>query len=120
MGQGIAALICAMLVISTLIGKSPTLLLTSLGASAAVLMLIFRDSILGFVSGIQLSANDMLKVGDWISVPKAGADGTVEEVSLTTVKIRNWDNTDSDLPPLPAGERLVPELAGDAALGRAA
>ena len=79
--------------------KSPTLLLTSLGASAAVLMLIFRDSILGFVSGIQLSANDMLKVGDWISVPKFGADGTVEEVSLTTVKIRNWDNTIVTLPP---------------------
>ena len=62
-------------------------------------MLIFRDSILGFVSGIQLSANDMLKVGDWISVPKYGADGNVEEVSLTTVKIRNWDNTLVMLPP---------------------
>lgn len=69
------------------------------GASAAVLMLIFRDSILGFVSGIQLAANDMLKVGDWISIPKYGADGNVEEVSLTTVKIRNWDNTLVMLPP---------------------
>ncbi len=97
--QGIALLICAILVISILMDKSPTLLLTSLGASAAVLMLIFRDSILGCVSGIQLSANDMLKVGDWISVPKFGADGTVEEVSLTTVKIRNWDNTIVTLPP---------------------
>ena len=97
--QGIALLICAILVISILMDKSPTLLLTSLGASAAVLMLIFRDSILGFVSGIQLSANDMPKVGDWISVPKFGADGTVEEVSLTTVKIRNWDNTIVTLPP---------------------
>ncbi len=97
--QGIALLICAILVISILMDESPTLLLTSLGASAAVLMLIFRDSILGFVSGIQLSANDMLKVGDWISVPKFGADGTVEEVSLTTVKIRNWDNTIVTLPP---------------------
>ena len=97
--QGIALLICAILVISILMDKSPTLLLTSLGASAAVLMLIFRDSILGFVSGIQLSANDRLKVGDWISVPKFGADGTVEEVSLTTVKIRNWDNTIVTLPP---------------------
>lgn len=97
--QGIALLICAILVISILMDKSPTLLLTSLGASAAVLMLVFRDSILGFVSGIQLSANDMLKVGDWISVPKFGADGTVEEVSLTTVKIRNWDNTIVTLPP---------------------
>ncbi|MCM1151367.1 MAG: mechanosensitive ion channel family protein [Alistipes sp.] len=97
--QGIALLICTILVISILIDKSPTILLTSLGASAAVLMLIFRDSILGFVSGIQLSANDMLKVGDWISVPKFGADGSVEEVSLTTVKIRNWDNTIVTLPP---------------------
>lgn len=97
--QGIALLICTILAISILMDKSPTLLLTSLGASAAILMLIFRDSILGFVSGIQLSANDMLKVGDWISVPKFGADGAVEEVSLTTVKIRNWDNTIVTLPP---------------------
>ncbi len=63
-------------------------------------MLIFRDSILGFVSGLQLAANDLCcKVGDWISVPKYGADGNVEEVSLTTVKIRNWDNTLVMLPP---------------------
>ena len=68
-------------------------------ASAAIIMLIFRDSILGFVSGIQLSANDMLKVGDWISVPKYGADGSVIEVSLTTVKVRNFDNTIVTLPP---------------------
>ena len=98
-GQGIAALICGILIVSILIGKSPAILLTGLGASAAVLMLIFRDSILGFVSGIQLAANDMLKVGDWISIPKYGADGNVEEVSLTTVKIRNWDNTLVMLPP---------------------
>ena len=98
-GQGIAALICIILIVSILLDKSPAILLTGLGASAAVLMLIFRDSILGFVSGIQLAANDMLKVGDWISVPKYGADGNVEEVSLTTVKIRNWDNTLVMLPP---------------------
>lgn len=97
--QGIALLVCTILVVSILIGKSPAILLTGLGASAAIVMLIFRDSILGFVSGIQLSANDMLQVGDWISVPKYGADGTVEEVSLTTVKIRNWDNTIVMLPP---------------------
>ena len=98
-GQGIAALICGILIISILIDKSPTILLTGLGASAAVIMLIFRDSILGFVSGIQLSANDMLKVGDWITVPKYGADGSVTEVSLTTVKVQNWDNTIVTLPP---------------------
>lgn len=69
-GQGIAALICGILIVSILIDKSPASLLAGLGASAAIIMLIFRDSILGFVSGIQLSANDMLKVGDWISVPK--------------------------------------------------
>lgn len=97
--QGIALLICTILVVSILIDQSPKLLLTGLGASAAIVILIFRDSILGFVSGIQLSANDMLQVGDWISVPKYGADGTVEEVSLTTVKIRNWDNTIVMLPP---------------------
>lgn len=98
-GQGIALMICAIFVASIVFDKSPTLLLTGLGASAAIIMLIFRDSILGFVSGIQLSANDMLQVGDWISVPKYGADGTVEEVSLNTVKIRNWDNTIVTLPP---------------------
>ena len=98
-GQGIAALICGILIISILIDKSPTILLTGLGASAAVIMLIFRDSILGFVSGIQLSANVMLKVGDWITVPKYGADGSVTEVSLTTVKVQNWDNTIVTLPP---------------------
>ena len=98
-GQGIVYLIGTILIISILLNRSPAILLTGLGASAAVLMLIFRDSILGFVSGIQLSANDMLKVGDWIAMPKYGADGTVEEVSLTTVKIRNWDNTIVTLPP---------------------
>ena len=97
--QGIAMLIGGIFIVSVLIGKSPAILLTGLGASAAVIMLIFRDSILGFVSGIQLSANDMLRVGDWIAVPKYGADGTVEEVSLNTVKIRNFDNTIVMLPP---------------------
>lgn len=97
--QGIAALICIILIVSILLDKSPTIFLTGLGASAAIVLLIFRDSILGFVSGIQLSANDMLQVGDWISVPKYGADGTVEEVSLNTVKIRNFDNTIVTLPP---------------------
>ena len=98
-GQGIAALICGILIVSILIDKSPASLLAGLGASAAIIMLIFRDSILGFVSGIQLSANDMLKVGDWISVPKYGADGSVIEVSLTTVKVRNFDNTIVTVPP---------------------
>lgn len=86
-------------IVSTLIGKSPWALLTGLGASAAILMLVFKDSIMGFVSGIQLTANNMLKVGDWITMPKYGADGTVIEVTLNTVKVRNWDNTITTLPP---------------------
>ncbi len=97
--QGINLLIGSIIIISILIDKSPAKLLTGLGASAAIILLIFKDSILGFVSGIQLSSNDMVKVGDWISVPKFGADGRVEEVSLSTVKIRNWDNTIVTLPP---------------------
>ncbi len=97
--QGIVGIICGVLIISVLINKSPAIFLTGLGASAAVLILIFRDSILGFVSGIQLSAFDMLKEGDWIVVPKYEANGIVEEVSLSTVKIRNWDNTLTMLPP---------------------
>ena len=86
-------------VVAELLGKSPLSLLAGLGASAAVLMLVFKDSIMGFVSGVQLSANDMLKVGDWITMPKYGADGTVIEVTLNTVKVRNWDNTITTIPP---------------------
>lgn len=89
----------AIVIVSILINKSPVSLLAGLGASAAVLMLVFRDSIMGFVSGVQLSANDMLKVGDWIAMPKYGADGTVIEVTLNTVKVRNWDNTITTIPP---------------------
>lgn len=89
----------AIIIVSILINKSPVSLLAGLGASAAILLLVFKDSIMGFVSGVQLSANDMLKVGDWIAMPKYGADGTVIEVTLATVKIRNWDNTITTIPP---------------------
>lgn len=89
----------AIIIVSILINKSPVSLLAGLGASAAILMLVFKDSIMGFVSGVQLSANDMLKVGDWIAMPKYGADGTVIEVTLATVKVRNWDNTITTIPP---------------------
>ncbi|WP_295939426.1 mechanosensitive ion channel domain-containing protein [uncultured Alistipes sp.] len=98
-GQGIAGLICVIWIISILVNESPAILLTGLGASAAITALIFRDSILGFISGIQLSANDMLQVGDWISVPKYDVNGSVEEVNLTTVKVRNRDNTIVTIPP---------------------
>lgn len=86
-------------IVSLLIDKSPVVLLTGLGASAAILMLVFQDSILGFVSGIQLSANDMLRVGDWIEMPKYGVDGDVIEVTLNTVKVQNWDKTIVTIPP---------------------
>ena len=91
--------VAAIIAISILIDKSPATLFAGLGASAAILMLVFKDSIMGFVSGVQLSANDMLKVGDWIAMPKYGADGTVIEVTLNTVKVRNWDNTITTIPP---------------------
>ena len=86
-------------VIAILIGKSPTVLLTGLGASAAVLMLVFKDSILGLVAGVQLSQNNMLRLGDWIQMPDGSANGTVEEITLNTVKVRNWDNTITMMPP---------------------
>lgn len=87
------------LVIAILFDKDPLSLLAGLSASAAILMLVFKDSIMGVVSGVQLSANDMLKVGDWIAVPKCGADGTVIEVTLNTVKVQNWDKTIVTIPP---------------------
>ncbi|MBQ1209500.1 MAG: mechanosensitive ion channel [Bacteroidales bacterium] len=89
----------SIVIISTLIGKSPATILAGLGAGTAILMLVFQDTIKGFVAGVQLIANDMLHPGDWITVPKYGADGNVLEVSLTTVKVRNWDNTIVTVPP---------------------
>ena len=86
-------------IIAVLVNKSPMTLFAGLGASVAVLMLVFKDSILGFVAGVQLSANDMLRIGDWIQLPNGVANGTVEEITLNTVKIRNWDETISTVPP---------------------
>lgn len=86
-------------IIAVLVNKSPMTLFAGLGASAAGLMLVFKDSILGFVAGVQLSANDMLRIGDWIQLPNGVANGTVEEITLNTVKIRNWDETISTVPP---------------------
>ncbi len=86
-------------IIAILIGKSPVSLFAGLGASAAILMLVFKDTILGFVAGIQLSANDMLRPGDWITVPGSNANGIVQEITLNTVKIQNFDNTISTIPP---------------------
>ena len=89
----------SIIIVAVLIDKSPAVLLTGLGASAAVLMLVFKDSILGFVSGIQLTQNNMISIGDWIQMPDGSANGTVEEITLNTVKVRNWDNTLSMIPP---------------------
>ena len=91
--------VALIIVVSILINKNPGYILTALGASAAVLMLVFKDTIMGLVAGVQLSANDMLRPGDWITMPKYGADGDVEEVTLTTVKVRNWDKTITTIPP---------------------
>ena len=95
----IGAILVGILMISLLIGQSPAILISGLGAMAAVLMLVFKDPILGLVAGIQLSANDMLKLGDWLEMPKYGADGAVIDIGLTTVKVRNWDNTITTIPP---------------------
>lgn len=94
----IVGIILTIVIISTLIEKSPEALLTGLGAFAAVIMLVFKDSILGFVAGINLSANDMLHIGDWIVMPACGADGDVIEISLNTVKVQNWDKTIVTIP----------------------
>ena len=91
----VGAIIC----VAVMIDKSPKALLTGLGASAAVLMLVFKDSILGFVAGVQLLQNNMVKIGDWIQMPDSSANGTVEEMTLNTVKVRNWDNTITTIPP---------------------
>ena len=91
--------VALIIVVSILINKNPSYILTALGASAAVLMLVFKDMIVGLVAGVQLSVNDMLRPGDWISMPKYGADGDVVEVSLTTVKVQNWDKTITTIPP---------------------
>ena len=88
----------AIFIISILLNKTPLYLLSGIGALTAVLMLIFRDAILGFVAGIQLSANRMVANGDWIEMPNYGADGDVMEVTLTTVKVQNWDKTVTTIP----------------------
>jgi miniconductance mechanosensitive channel len=95
----VAICIGAIIIVSIIIDKDPTKLLAGLGASAAVLMLVFKDSIMGLVAGVQLSANDMLRPGDWIEMPKYGADGTVIDVTLTTIKVQNWDKTITTIPP---------------------
>jgi miniconductance mechanosensitive channel len=90
--------VIGIVILSSVIGKSPAFFIGGLGAMAAVLMFIFKDPILGLVAGIQLSANKMVRVGDWIEMPQYGADGDVVDISLTTVKVQNWDKTITTIP----------------------
>lgn len=95
----VAIVIGVILIVSILIDKSVTTVMAGLGASAAVIMLIFKDSLLGLAAGVQLTANDMLRPGDWITMNKYGVNGVVVEVTLTTVKVRNFDRTIITVPP---------------------
>ena len=90
--------LAGVLVFSIVLDKNPSKFIAGMGAMTAVLLLVFKDSILGFVAGIQLSANKMVHVGDWIEMPKYGADGDVIDITLTTVKVQNWDKTISTIP----------------------
>ena len=89
----IVVFVAVIVIIAIIINKDPTTLFAGLGAASAILMLAFQDTIKGLVAGIRLTNNDMIHIGDWVTVPSAGANGRVEEISLTTVKIRNFDNT---------------------------
>ena len=88
----------SVIIIATLIGQSPWYLLTGLGAMTAVLILVFRDTILSFVASLQISSNDLIRVGDWIEVPTFGADGDVLDIALHTIKVQNWDKTITVIP----------------------
>lgn len=90
--------ILLIMMLSVVTSKSPLFFLTSLGAVSAILLLVFKDTILGFVSSIQLSANDMIRIGDWVTMDKFGADGDVEEINIATVKVRNFDKTITTIP----------------------
>ena len=90
--------IAGIIIFSMLTGQSPWAFLGALGAASAILMLVFKDTILGFVASIQVSTNDMVRVGDWIEMPKYGADGDVVEINLNTVKVQNWDKTITTVP----------------------
>ncbi|MDR3013133.1 MAG: mechanosensitive ion channel family protein [Chitinispirillales bacterium] len=94
----VGLIVAVILAVSILAGKSPVYFLSGLGAFTAILMLIFRDPILGLVAGVQLSAMDLVRKGDWVDIPKHGADGTVVDITLTTVKVSNWDKTFTAIP----------------------
>lgn len=91
-------IISGITIVAILIGQNPIVLLGGIGALTAVITLVFKDAILGFVAGMQLTANDMIRIGDWIEMPKYAADGTVIDLSLTTVKVQNFDNSVTSVP----------------------
>jgi miniconductance mechanosensitive channel len=95
----LSVFISLIIIAGIVMDKSPMALFAGLGATATILMLVFKDTIVGLVSGIRLTSNDMLHKGDWITFPKAGAHGIVEDISITTVKVRNFDNTIITIPP---------------------
>ncbi|MDF2180292.1 mechanosensitive ion channel family protein [Aliiglaciecola sp. CAU 1673] len=97
-GKLLMAVMAVILIISSLLEKSPLILISGLGAVTAILLLVFKDTILGFVAGVQIVANRMVNNGDWIELPKYGADGEVLEIGLVTVKVQNWDKTISTVP----------------------
>jgi miniconductance mechanosensitive channel len=98
LGKIVTYIVAIILSISIVFDKSPIYLLSGIGAIAAVILLVFKDSILGFVASIQLSANNMVHVGDWVTVPKYNADGDVMEINLTTIKVQNFDKTITTIP----------------------
>ena len=95
----VVVFLSVIVIVSIVINRNPLTLLAGLGATSAILMLVFKDTISGLVAGVRLTSNDMLHKGDWITVEKAGVNGTVEEITLTTVKVRNFDNTIVTIPP---------------------
>ena len=98
LGKILTLIIGSVVILSVLLAKNPVIILGSLGAISAVLILVFKDTILGFIASIQLSVNNMVAIGDWVTVPTYGADGDVIEINLTTIKIRNFDMTISTVP----------------------
>lgn len=97
-GKLALTLVCGVLVLSILIDRSPLWMLSGLGALSAVLLLVFKDTLLSLVASTQLTSNDMLRIGDWIEMPQASADGFVKDIALHTVKVQNWDNTVTTVP----------------------
>ena len=100
LGKLTVGIVALLLIVATVLDRSPLLLLSGLGAMSAVLMLVFKDTILSFVAGVQLASNDMLRVDDWIEMPSENADGAVIEINLHTVKVQNWDKTVTSIPTL--------------------